>query len=621
MEQIGLSKGDWVFRTWLGALATACVVVALELLGARFCGFTNFKDGTSGDYARYTNMIWNCGHGRPFLNSMDQSYLQVHLSFTLALLGPLFWIVDHPFLLGFLQWLLLVAGGVLLMLTARRLTLSWHFVLGLIFFWVAYRFSQSVVLCEFHGVCTYFVLIPFLYYCLVWRKNWVWLPFCLVLGLREEAGLMILPLLLYFAVKERWRAGYLYAVVAVVYVVAACYGLFPLINGNSLFAARSQEISVPGGGNFGSHALWMRRSLSFIAIILPSLPFLWRGWKPIVVIPSVPVLVTLASSYDWQAGLMIHYPAVIMASLAVAMIEAARQIAGDQRIGVFMMRKVIPVYLVALSAWSFYDKGFLWGCRENMITIVYRQLNGDGLQALSVARHHVPKDGPVFTDVQLAGFVANRSLIGGLSDLTSTAQYHDATVFCRDDMVPDICTAGVRSGEWGVRYLDDEYVVLQRGYKSDLTPAYLSAMSASVVRFTSTLHHALVHEEYVEGVGTFRCWKGSAMKWPAVVVYGQSVKLCPGRYVAQFVYKAQASRKGAHEPRDTGAFLLFVRDTQTKITEASIGVHDQGQLIRQGIPFGIRAETEVEPRVYGGGASLWLLRVNFLPAPTETIPQ
>jgi uncharacterized membrane protein len=621
MERIGLSKRNWAFRTWLVLLATASVVVALELLGARFCGFTNFKDGTSGDYARYTNMIWNCGHGRPFLYSMDQSYLQVHLSFTLALLGVLFRVVDHPFLLAFLQWSLLVTGGVLLMLTARRLKLPWHFVLALIFFWVAHSFSQSVVLCEFHGVCTYFVLIPFLYYCLVWKKNWVWLPLCLILGLREEAGLMILPLLLYFAVKERWRAGYVYAGVAVVYVVVACYVLYPMINdGTSLFSARSHEISVPGGDDFGNPALWRPRLLSFLAIILPTLPFLWRGWKPLLVIPLVPVLVTLASSHDWQVNLKIHYTAVIMASLSVAMIEAARQIAGNQRIGAFMIRRVIPVCLVALSAWSFYNHGFVWGSRENKFNIVYQRISGDGLNALLVARRHVPKDGAVFTSVQLAGFVANRALVdSGLSSLSPTAQYPDAIVFCRNERLPDIYSEGVRDGEWGVRYFDDGYTVLQRGYKSDLSRDYLSFMGLPVVRFASTLHHAFVHEEYVEDVGTFRCWEGSAMKWPAVVAYGQSAELGPGRYVAEFVYKARAGKQAGKEQRDTGTFLLFVRDTETRIAEASIGVPGSDQLVKQGLPFEINTETEVEPRVYGGGASLSLLRVDFLTAPTEAI--
>ncbi len=613
-----LSKRDLAFKLWVVFLAVACVVVTLELLAARFCAFANFKDGTSGDYARYTNMIWNCGHGKPFLYRMDQSYLAVHLSFTLALLAPLFWIVDNPFALAFLQWALLVMGGGILILTARRFKMPWHFILAVVFFWVSYHFSQSVVLCEFHGVCTYFVLIPFLYYCLVWKKNWVWIPFCLILGLREEAGLMILPLLLYFAVKERWRAGYVYAGAAVVYALAACFVLYPLINGNSLLVARSHEITPPAFGTQGSQSLWMSRLFSFIVISLPALPFLWRGWKPLVVIPSIPVLVTLASSYSWQVNLRIHYPAVIMASLAVAMIEAAREMtAADQRIGAFLIRKAIPIYLVALSVLSFYYLGFLWGCRENNVTVVYRQIVTDGLQALSVARHHVPKEGALFTEGQLAGFVGNRALMGMLSEIPSDSHYPDATVFCRKKMIPDICTRGLENGEWGVRYFDDGYVVLQRGCKSDLTRGYLTDMRLPIVRFTSTLHHASVNEEYVENAGTFRCWKGSAMKWPAVVAYGESVKLAAGRYVARFAYKAQAGKKGGTDQRDIGAFLLFLKNTETRLAEAPIGMRAPDKLTEQDVAFEVHKETEVEPRVYGGGASLWLLNVKFLAVPAE----
>jgi hypothetical protein len=49
------------------------------------------------DYGLYVNLIWNTAHGRPFRLLVDESYLTRHLSFTLALLAPFFWIWDHPF--------------------------------------------------------------------------------------------------------------------------------------------------------------------------------------------------------------------------------------------------------------------------------------------------------------------------------------------------------------------------------------------------------------------------------------------------------------------------------------------------------------------------------------------
>jgi hypothetical protein len=190
-------------------------------------------------------------------------------------------------------------------------------------------------------------------------------------------------------------------------------------------------------------------------------------------------------------------------------------------------------------------------------------------------------------------------------------------VFCRKKMVPDICAKGLENGEWGVRYFDDAYAVLQHGYKSDLIREYLADMRLPMVRFTSTEHHAFTQEEFVENTGTFRCWKGSAMKWPAVVGYGESVKLAAGRYIARFAYKAQPGRTAGNDQRNTGAFLLFLKNTETKLAEAPIDIHAQNQLAEQSVAFELQKETEVEPRVYGGDASLWLLHVKFLPAPAE----
>ena len=48
------------------------------------------------DYGVYTNTIYNIAHGNGFKFLSEHSYLRTHLSFSLALLAPLFWLYSSP---------------------------------------------------------------------------------------------------------------------------------------------------------------------------------------------------------------------------------------------------------------------------------------------------------------------------------------------------------------------------------------------------------------------------------------------------------------------------------------------------------------------------------------------
>ena len=101
-----LSRGRALHRALTAAAAALCAAAAAALLYSAYCAFSWGKFPLY-DYVIYTNMLWNSGHGRLFRMLVDQSYLRVHLSFTLALIGPLFRIWDHPFLPALVQWLAL----------------------------------------------------------------------------------------------------------------------------------------------------------------------------------------------------------------------------------------------------------------------------------------------------------------------------------------------------------------------------------------------------------------------------------------------------------------------------------------------------------------------------------
>jgi len=149
---IGSGRRAMLSRALLIMLVAAYSFVALSLLFSSFCAFTNYRFALCDpDYVNYVNMLWNSAHGRPFVCPWG-SYLSAHLSFSLLLLAPFFRIWDHPFLLSFLQWLLIVGGSLFVGLSAWRHRLPRHFTLILMLFFVGYHFTQTVQLDEFHGV-------------------------------------------------------------------------------------------------------------------------------------------------------------------------------------------------------------------------------------------------------------------------------------------------------------------------------------------------------------------------------------------------------------------------------------------------------------------------------------
>ncbi len=346
------------------------VFVWMALAHAAWCAFT-WRLFTLFDYGVYTNMIWNSGHGRPFRMLLDFSYLRTHLSFTLALLGPLYRVWDHPFVLWVTQWIAMAVGAIVLWRTGRRHGLRPDLAVAVAAFVLVHHYSQAVALTEFHGVDLYLLLVPWLYHALCFRKAMVIWPLALILGLREDAFLLVTPLLLYFAVRDRWRAGYAYAALALAYGVLALFCLYPWFAGISLFARRAREL---GGWDFGrllGEKALMARLSALWWVLLPTWP-LWgrRGWLPIMLFLLAPLLQNLGSDYRPQYSLLLHYPAPVMACLGPALVEALRQrldAPGGERLS--FHGTMIVWYLAASLALMHLVRGFSPEDSKRLLTL------------------------------------------------------------------------------------------------------------------------------------------------------------------------------------------------------------------------------------------------------------
>lgn len=390
-------------RIGAAALFLAAGAVAAAILWGAYCALTWGKF-TFLDYGLYTQMVWNCGHGRWFQVLLDRSYLELHLSFTLALLGPLFRVWDHVFLLSLVQWLAAAAGVALLSAAVGRARRSAWAAAGTALLLLAHPYTQSVLLSEFHGIGLYLLLLPWLYVTLATARAWTWLPLALTLGLREDAAFVALPFVVYFAWRDRWRGGWVYAALTLAYGVSAVTWFFPAFSGAPLLERRPglepghlwAKLMVDGKpGALAVGLFWA---------ILPFAPWLFRRtWVPWVAFAAVPLLLAAGSPHPHQFGFKVHYPAPLLAGLFCAMAETCRRDAAAN--GPSPRRWTWAVALALLLVAHLF-RGFLPGGGRSGPT--YRVTRTEGREAIAMAAA-LPRDGLLVTSMQLAGYAANRT--------------------------------------------------------------------------------------------------------------------------------------------------------------------------------------------------------------------
>jgi len=613
-------RREWA-RPIAGLAVGFAVVMAALLLAHAYAMLAGLKLRVN-DYGTYVNFLWNSAHGRPFRCFVDQSYLRTHLSFTLLLLAPLFRLWDDPFLLMVVQWACPVLGAVIVGRTAARLSLPAPLpaVCAALFF--AYPYTQSVLTCDFHGVALYLLLLPWLYHHLTLRRPLVWLPWLLILGLREDAAFVMLPLLLYVAWTRRWRGGYVFAGLAVAYAAAAILWLYPRFNEMSLAARRAVEMDAERfAGSWDAAGLWNRAQALFW-LFLPSVP-LWRrgGWAPALVFPSLALLLLQVSHEPRVHGLGVHYPAAVWPLAALGLLEAlARGVRQGAPLDRGSAARLGAVLLGLLLAAHFTLGRFPREIRQSARRLTL-QPSRSGRNALWAARH-IPREGVLLTDRTYAGLCGNRAdLLAGLHLRTNAAYRIDAVFLdLADSQERAVLREFMTERGFGVTYFDQRYAIAQRG----AAPARnAEAAEALANRERTVVFHGTARRggrgAFAPGCDTARYWSGRPEGEGVDLTLGGRLTLPAGVYRARFRLRAEAPRQ---EGASWGALAVVSSADERTLAAAAIEpvATPPGEFRYQELRFALERETAVEPRVTGAAAPLWLDRAIFVPVPDGEAP-
>lgn len=609
---------DWIisYRVLSGVVFCLGITLALffaaHLLYSSFCAMTWGKFAYK-DYGVYTNMIWNSGHGRLFSCGLTDNYLYTHLAFTLALLGPFFRLWNNPFLLSLMQWCMLIVGACILSVAGKKRGFAKEEIAALVFFFIGYRFTQSVILSEFHTVSVYFLLVPALYYCLAFNKKLVWLPLSLILGVREDAFIFILPMFLYFAIKDKWWAGYVYMAIAILYGLLALFVIYPALNDNLSIVARRSNYLDPGRWHFSEPDAIVRRLHAVILTCLPVLCFSLRRFYVPLIFSIAGLAVAIFSSWPAQQALGGIYSATVIVCLVPGLLEANTAYS-EHAVKTSRNKRLIgSVLLIILTLLVHFYSGFIVGGGKNHY--VYQSPKISGIFALRAAGH-LPAHGALLTEQNLMGFCSNRARIVSTDNYDDVGTGMDLFFMHIDALRQKLdgqLIARIEADELGVYYYDAEYVILKKGYDTSLNSKFMVTHIRRPITVVLTPKHG--GKDLLIGKHAFRrYWCGDGHKAPVTLSYGEFRWLPAGKYLAVFSYAVAPPKKECCG--NWGVFSLHYLNNQGEsLAEAVIQpVEGRGDMLEeQVLGFDLEKDSNVEIRITGGDAELWLYKVIFLP--------
>jgi uncharacterized membrane protein len=555
------------------------------------------------DYGVYTNTIWNLSHFNGFNFLIDHNYLKTHLSFSLIFLAPFFWIFNSPLTLIFLQWSFMITGAVFILKLAKKINIPFSLSLPIAFMFIAYPFMQSIMLSEFHGVSLYLFLIPWLIYNLETKKKLVILPFIIILGLREDAGFMLPLIFLYYAIRDKWKGGYIFAGSSIIYSCLAIFVFYPLITGESLLTIRSSEATAASILNTwepGNIITRLQATGWVFLICAPVLIFNFKKSLPLLIFPLLPYLFSMLSGYHRQHSLEFHYSAIIMATLIPAIIISLKPPLKSKR-----KTTILSILIIIVTITAHLINGFILNAPRTHK--VYKKINIDGIHILDVASH-IKKKGILVCNQKLAVFCANRENIVTWRYWKSDEHPADSFFLAYRELInnKDVITL-LENGIFGVKYYRLPYIVLERGYSTEKNSELLKLTKNYLVLAAYTHKHA-GNNIFIDNE-SYRHWSGNGNNGSHTILYGQNVILKPGKYNAIFKYRAKAMQNTKNNT--WGKFSIHEMNQQANITEEEIIKSATTNFITQTIAFDIEKEMRIEPRVITGYAKLWISTISF----------
>lgn len=284
------------------------------------------------DMALFDQGIWLLSRFHaPFVTVMGRDLFGDHTCFILLLVVPLYWIWPHAQLLLVLQTLLLAGAAVPIYLLARKYLRSTVLATAMAAVYLLNPALQNGNLEQFHPEAFSVMGISLAIYAAVeWRPRLLIAAVTVCLLVKQDAGMLIMPLGLWVAWRRDWRWGLGILAAAAAWQAIAFEAIIYAFLGTTSF----QADRIPFGGFGGVLRTFFFHATTFWRYALSGQrPFyLWQmgvsvGWA-FLLAPEIAAIAVLSflenylSRFPYQHQILYHYSLPLVPVLVLGSVWA-----------------------------------------------------------------------------------------------------------------------------------------------------------------------------------------------------------------------------------------------------------------------------------------------------------
>jgi uncharacterized membrane protein len=322
---------------WTAITAYAAGFASLSILRHR--AFTTGRY----DLGNMVQTVWNTAHGH-FLqmtsgDGVQISRLAAHFDPILAAFAPLWWIWPSPEMLLTVQAVAVALGALPVYRLARKHLGTEQAGLGFALVYLLYPATEWLTLNEFHPIALACPLLLFAFWFLDEDRLVAFAALAaLAMTTKEEVGLVVAGMGVWYAIRRRPRAGAVIAGAGVLVSALAVAVVIPHFNAgaDSSFYGRYDAIGGSAGGIAKTavthpwtlfEQAFQGRDLHYLLHLLLPLSFLFV-LSPLLLVAFVPELaLNQLSATPTQTSIHFHYTAAAIPPLIAATVLGAAALA------------------------------------------------------------------------------------------------------------------------------------------------------------------------------------------------------------------------------------------------------------------------------------------------------
>jgi uncharacterized membrane protein len=314
------------------------------------------------DIGIYDQGLWLLSRFKePFVTVLGLNIFGDHSTWILLLFVPLYWIAPDPQTLLVVQTLALAVGAVPVFLLGRMILRNrWLALIPA----VAYLVTPALGWLNLENFHPDSLEVPLLLFALYFVVRGRWRPYLvmvvLLLLVKEDVPMVLIPLGVYIAVRHNRRMGLLTVGMAAAWFCLMMFVVQPALSRTG--AGNLDSWRIPFGGwtglaatgikspwTVGAYMLTEDKLKYLFQLLTPVLFLPLLNWRTVIVVPIL--FFNLISNFWYQTQLQYHYTSLIIPVLCVMALLSL------ERFGSLRWRRILAGAILAATLLSAY----LWG--------------------------------------------------------------------------------------------------------------------------------------------------------------------------------------------------------------------------------------------------------------------